>query len=73
MSNIFLSYNRKSEAVVRTLADDIEALGHNAWFDQDLSGGQAWWEQILENVRGQRDLPRLEGKPVRSLWPLVSQ
>ncbi len=51
MSNFFLSYNHKSEAVVSTLADDIETLGHTAWFDQDLSGGQAWWDQILEQVR----------------------
>ncbi|MEI7868659.1 MAG: toll/interleukin-1 receptor domain-containing protein [Candidatus Methylumidiphilus sp.] len=51
MSNIFISYNRNSEAIVKTLADDIEALGHNPWFDQELSGGQAWWEQILKQIR----------------------
>ncbi|MCX7111260.1 MAG: toll/interleukin-1 receptor domain-containing protein [Proteobacteria bacterium] len=51
MSNIFISYNRTSEAIVKTLADDIEALGHNPWFDQELSGGQAWWEQVLKQIR----------------------
>lgn len=51
MLNIFLSYNRKSEAVARILVSDIESLGHVAWFDQDLSGGQAWWDQILEKIR----------------------
>ena len=51
MSNIFISYNRNSEAIVKTLADDIEALGHTPWFDQELSGGQAWWEQILKQIR----------------------
>ncbi len=50
MSNIFISYNRQSEAIARTLADDIEALGHTVWFDQELSGGQAWWDQILARV-----------------------
>ena len=35
MSTIFISYNRKSEAIVKNLVDDIEALGHKPWFDQD--------------------------------------
>ena len=51
MSKIFISYSRQSEAIVRTLTDDIQALGHTVWFDQDLSGGQAWWNQILEAIR----------------------
>jgi hypothetical protein len=51
MSNIFISYNRKAEAVAKTLADDLEALGHTVWFDQELSGGQVWWDRILATVR----------------------
>ena len=51
MSAICLSYSRQSKEIVRTLADDIEALGHTVWFDQELTGGQAWWDQILERVR----------------------
>lgn len=51
MANIFISYNRKSEAIARTLAGDIETLGHTVWFDHELSGGQAWWDQILVRVR----------------------
>ncbi len=51
MVNIFISYSRKSETAVRALADDIEALGHEVWFDQDVSGGQAWWDQILASIR----------------------
>lgn len=51
MANIFISYNRKSEAIARTLADDIEALGQTVWFDHELSGGQAWWDQILARIR----------------------
>jgi predicted acylesterase/phospholipase RssA len=51
MANIFISYNRQSEAIARTLANDIEALGHTVWFDHELSGGQAWWDQILTRVR----------------------
>jgi hypothetical protein len=51
MATIFISYSRQSEAIAKTLAEDIEALGHTVWFDQELSGGQAWWDQILATVR----------------------
>jgi hypothetical protein len=51
MSKIFISYNRDSIAMARSLVSDIESLGFVAWFDQELSGGQAWWDQILASVR----------------------
>jgi hypothetical protein len=51
MTNIFISYNRKAEAITKALADDFEDLGHTVWFDQEISGGQAWWDQILAKVR----------------------
>ena len=51
MANIFISYNRQSEVIVADLADDIETLNHTAWFDQELSGGQVWWDQILSRIR----------------------
>lgn len=51
MASIFVSYNRESEVVAGALARDLESLGHSVWFDQQLSGGQAWWDQILASVR----------------------
>lgn len=51
MANIFVSYNRESENITRSLVKDIKALGHTVWFDQELIGGQAWWDQILETIR----------------------
>lgn len=51
MGNIFISYNRRSEDITKTLINDIEAIGHTAWYDQELSGGQSWWDQILARVR----------------------
>lgn len=51
MANIFISYNRKSETVAKSLVNDIELLGHSVWFDKELSGGQAWWSQILAWIR----------------------
>jgi hypothetical protein len=50
MSSIFVCYNRQSEAIVKTLIEDVETLGHTVWFDQDLTGGQAWWDHILATV-----------------------
>ena len=51
MANVFVSYNRQSGAVAKTLTDDIKELGHTAWFDQELSGGQVWWDKILATIR----------------------
>jgi hypothetical protein len=51
MANIFISYNHESEAIAMALGDDIQALGHTVWFDQELSGGQVWWDKILATVR----------------------
>ena len=51
MSNIFISYDRESKPLVMTLSVDIRALGHAVWFDQELTGGRSWWDQILEQVR----------------------
>ena len=51
MPNIFISYNRQNEDNAKNLVNDIEALGHTVWFDQDLGGGQVWWDKILATIR----------------------
>ena len=51
MSNLFISYSRDNATIVESLTADFRALGHTVWFDQQLSGGQTWWDQILDNVR----------------------
>jgi len=48
---VFVSYSSKSKDLVTTLAQDIENAGYQIWFDHKLTGGQAWWDQILENIR----------------------
>src|SRR4026208_2388297 len=55
MSSIFLSYASKSKNRVSLLAQALETAGHQIWFDNKLTGGQGWWDQILENIR-QSDL-----------------
>jgi len=51
MGNIFISYNRQSEGITRTLVQDLEELGYTVWFDNEISGGQVWWDQILSKIR----------------------
>ena len=51
MANIFISYNREDEDKTKALINDIQELGHTVWFDQKLSGGQKWWDKILEIIR----------------------
>jgi parvulin-like peptidyl-prolyl isomerase len=51
MLNVFVSYSRENKLMAASLAEDIRELGHDAWFDQELTGGQAWWQEILATVR----------------------
>lgn len=48
---VFLSYSSTHRAQVIELEKDIEALGHDVWFDQELLGGQEWWRAICQNIR----------------------
>lgn len=51
--NIFVSYSRTSSDRVQELVRRLRAMGHNPWFDGELSqrGGRNWWDLILENIR----------------------
>lgn len=49
--NVFVSYSSKDRDRVRDLVRDLEEVGHNVWFDQELSGGQDWWDRILNQIR----------------------
>jgi hypothetical protein len=52
MANLFISYNRSDQVQARLLAADLEDLSHSVWLDAELAGGQFWWEQILNEIRG---------------------
>jgi hypothetical protein len=51
MAKIFISYNHESKTIADTLVADIQGLGHTVWIDQELSGGQVWWNKILAQIR----------------------
>jgi hypothetical protein len=48
---IFLSYARSDREVVDQLSADLRRLGHTVWIDSRLAGGQAWWDEILRQIR----------------------
>jgi TIR domain len=49
--SVFCSYARRDAAVVDDIATQLEQLGQRAWLDERLSGGQAWWDTILGQIR----------------------
>jgi TIR domain len=49
---VFISYSRDDETAVESLVEDIEVAGVQVWFDRDLGGGEAWWAEILHQIRG---------------------
>lgn len=51
MKEVFVSYSRKNLDVVKELIDDMEQMGVPAWYDQTLTGGQRWWDNILAHIR----------------------
>ncbi len=36
---------------VRALVENLESAGGRVWLDQDLTGGEAWWSAILNQIR----------------------
>ena len=51
MKRVFVSYSRQNLDVVTQLIQDLQAVGVQAWYDQTLTGGQRWWDDILSNIR----------------------
>lgn len=48
---IFVSYARKDRDRAETLVRDLESSRNLVWMDSELTGGQAWWDAILEQIR----------------------
>jgi hypothetical protein len=47
----FLSYSHLDKANVDRLKTDFDSLGWNAWCDSELTGGQRWWDGVLQQIR----------------------
>jgi hypothetical protein len=48
---LFVSYTRVDRDIIGTLLADLRALGHVVWLDEELSGGQVWWDEILARIQ----------------------
>ncbi len=49
---IFVSYARRDREAVDVLLQDMRRARHEVWVDEELTGGQAWWDTILASIRG---------------------
>src|SRR5258708_5019833 len=47
--NIFISYSKRRNEV-KSLADDLEGMGHSVWFDREITGAYLWWDKILQEI-----------------------
>ena len=50
--HIFLSYSRIDKQAVQPLLKGLERLRHVVWLDEQLEGGQQWWDEVLAQLRG---------------------
>ena len=46
----FISYSRVDSWLVAPLVHDLGKLGHEVWMDNELYGGQDWWDDILWQI-----------------------
>lgn len=52
LRSAFISYSRLSERFVQQIVDDLRRCGvEDVWWDDHLTGGQDWWQRILEQIR----------------------
>jgi len=48
---IFISYQRQQQPQIEELAAALTKTGaYEVWFDQELQGGQKWWEEIIRRI-----------------------
>lgn len=51
MRRVFVSYSRRDLDAIKQLVEELQAVGVSTWYDQTLTGGQRWWDNILTNIR----------------------
>ena len=50
MARLFVSYARRDMSVVAQLVNELREMGHETFYDQDLTGGQRWWDVLLTRI-----------------------
>jgi len=49
-TKIFISYARANRPAVERIQADFEGCGHAPFLDNELSGGQTWWDELLRQI-----------------------
>lgn len=48
---VFISYTQPDVDVVRILRTDLERVNRSVWLDHQISGGQDWWQEIIQQIQ----------------------
>src|SRR5258708_7716429 len=48
---LFISYSSQDRTSLEELTKALKRAQQKVWFDQELGGGDAWWNAILEQIR----------------------
>jgi serine/threonine kinase PknH len=48
---VFISYCSQDRSTVDKLVTALRSAHQQVWLDEELSGGEAWWRMILEQIR----------------------
>jgi serine/threonine kinase PknH len=48
---LFVSYSSQDRSAIEPLTTALRRARQQVWFDEDLGGGEAWWKEILEQIR----------------------
>lgn len=51
-AGLFLSYSTRDRDQLDNLLSALRRADEGVWFDEQLGGGEVWWQQILEHIRG---------------------
>jgi serine/threonine kinase PknH len=49
---VFVSYSSRDRAALAQVTAALRRAHIEAWLDEELTGGEAWWNAILDQVRG---------------------
>jgi hypothetical protein len=71
MADVFVSYTRTDQELVRPIVALLEAEGWSVWWDTRIVGGERWDEVIESEITAARCAARTEVAPlVRTVFPL---
>lgn len=48
---LFVRYSSQDRSAIESLTTALRRARQQVWFDEDLGGGEAWWNEILGQIR----------------------